>query len=134
MIVDDILSLFLALMSLVVELVLTFCISLLNIAFLLIELAVGLFVSGFSIKRIERTPKSPGSTNAKTTSAAVIAALAITLFIVAGVVFTPKIMNRKVTLVAEDGNGLPFAALTLHAKNGDRSERTDKSGIVLIPR
>jgi hypothetical protein len=43
-------------------------------------------------------------------------------------------MHRKVTLVAKDGYSLPFAALIVHTDDGDRHERTDNTGNIVIPR
>jgi len=37
-------------------------------------------------------------------------------------------MNKEITLVAGDSYRLPLAALVVHTKDGDRHERTDKTG------
>ena len=54
--------------------------------------------------------------------------------LIGGLVVAPKVMNRKVTLVAEDGLSLPFAALIIHTGDGDQYQRTDNAGNIVIPR
>ncbi len=46
----------------------------------------------------------------------------------------PRISNRTVVLVAEDGHSLPFAALIVHSSDGDDHRRTDRAGKVRVPR
>jgi hypothetical protein len=62
----------------------------------------------------------------------------VTLLLIVGLigwfVIAPKIMNREVTLVAEDGHSLPFAALIIHTKSGEKHKRTDNAGSIVIPR
>jgi hypothetical protein len=96
-----------------------------------IEAAVGIFVSGFSLGRLERTKRE-----LRSTASAVAGALI--LLIIAGVigwfVIAPKVMTRKVTLLAEDGHSLPFAAVIIHGDHGDQHKRTDNAGNLVIPR
>jgi hypothetical protein len=61
-----------------------------------------------------------------------------TLLILFGVtgwfVIPPEVMNRTVTLLGKDGHALPFAAVIVHTSNGDRHERTNSAGNIVIPR
>jgi hypothetical protein len=56
------------------------------------------------------------------------------LGVIACLITGPSLMKRKVTLLAEDGHTLPFAALIIHTKDGDSRQRTDIAGKVHIPR
>jgi hypothetical protein len=94
------------------------------------EAIIGLFVSGFSVGRIQRKKR-------ETKSAASIVGAAVTLILMGmllWLVVGPKLMNRPITLVAADGHGLPFAAAIIHTDKGDRHERTDNAGNIVIPR
>lgn len=96
-----------------------------------IEAVIGIFVSGFSIARIERK-----NGDAKSTASVVpgIVTLLILGGLVAWFVVAPMVMNRKLTLVAKDGHSLPFAALIIHTADGDKHKRTDNAGNIVIPR
>jgi hypothetical protein len=76
-----------------------------------IEAVIGIFVSGFSLGRIER---KKGERNSTASAVGGIITLLIIVGLIGWFVVAPKVMNRKVTLVAEDGHSLPFAALIIH--------------------
>lgn len=94
-----------------------------------LQAVIGLFISGFHLGRIERTKR--GEPKSIRTAVGGFA----TLLAVLGLVFLlPELTNRNVTLVAEDGHSLPFAALIVHTGSGDLHRRTDNSGNTHIPR
>ncbi|MFN0128337.1 MAG: hypothetical protein ACKV19_16815 [Verrucomicrobiales bacterium] len=96
-----------------------------------IEAMVSLVVSGFSLGRLERKKRDGRSAGS---SVAGILALLIILGAIVWFIVVPKVIHRKVTLVAKDGYSLPFAALVVHTENGDQHERTDNAGHIVIPR
>ncbi len=101
-----------------------------NLSFALVEMVAGLFVPGFQLGRWERKGRRSSGAAAKVRSAvALIALLAILWLLV-----SPKVMNRSITLVAEDGHSLPFAALIVHSIHQDDHRRTDRTGKVRVPR
>jgi hypothetical protein len=128
MIFDAIIGAFTSLAELLTAAVLAASVAILNATFAVVELIAGIFVAGFTIKRIEHRRTKPRST---ASNAFVWAALGL---IVVAIVL-PLIMKRTVTLVAEDGHSLPFAAVMIHTNDeADRSERTDSAGNIRIPR
>ncbi|MFK5924817.1 MAG: hypothetical protein QM496_21775 [Verrucomicrobiota bacterium] len=138
MILDVIIGLFMSLFSvltegvpLVVVPVANLFIVLLNLVFGGVELVLGLFIEGFSMGRIEkkqRKPKSPAF------AVGGFVALLLIVGMLAWVLYAPKVLNQNITLLAEDGHGLPFAALIIHTKDGDRHERTDNAGNIEVSR
>ncbi|MCF6299281.1 MAG: hypothetical protein L3J01_05315 [Thiomicrorhabdus sp.] len=131
MIIDAIIALFAPLFGLFVEGVAITFVPLINLIAAGIEVVICIFVSGFSLGRIERKkvePKSPGS------AIGGIVTLLLLIGVIGWFVVAPKLLNRKVTFVAEDGHSLPFAALIVHTNSGDQHERTDNAGNVVIPR
>lgn len=131
MILDAIIGLFASLFGFLADGVAMAFVPLINLIAAGIEAVIGIFVSGFSLGRIERKKGEPKS------KASAIGGL-VTLLVVVGLMgwffVAPKVMNRRVTLVAEDGHSLPFAALIIHAGNGDQHRRTDNAGNIVIPR
>ncbi len=101
-----------------------------------VEAVIGLFVSGFELGRLKRNPgrgADAGRQVARDRRWRI--AFVLVLLIVAGVALVgPKVMNRKVTLVAEDGHSLPFAAMVVNTAGGTRHERTDNAGNLVVPR
>lgn len=131
MILDAIISLFVSLFGFLMEGVSLVFVSLINLILAGIEAVVGIFVSGFNLKRFERKKhdsKSRASAIGGILTPLLIIGLVVWLFIV------PKVINREVTLVAEDGYSLPFAAVIIHTGAGDEQKRTDNAGSILIPR
>ncbi len=131
MIIDAIISFFVSLFSVVVEGFWLLFVPLLNLIAGFIELIVGIFVSGFTMGRIERKKGKPKS------SASTVSGMVVSVFLVGAIgwlVVSPRIMNRTVTLVAEDGHSLPYAAMVIHTEDGDLHRRTDKAGNIKIPR
>ncbi len=131
MILDAIIGLFASLFGFLAEGVAIVFVPLINLIAAGIEAVVGIFVSGFRLGRIERKKRKPQST------ASAVGGV-LTLLIILGVIgwfaVAPKVMNRKVALVADDGHSLPFAALIIHTNGGDKHARTDNAGNVAIPR
>jgi hypothetical protein len=97
-----------------------------------IEAVVCIFVSGFSLGRMEHTTAEP------TIHAFFPMGGMLTFLIVMGLlgwlVVTPMVMNRDVTLVADDGHSLPFAALIIRTRDRELHKRTDDVGTLVIPR
>ncbi len=131
MILDAIIGLFASLFGFIAEGVAVAFVPLINLIVAGIEAVIGIFVSGFSLGRIERKRGERRSTASAVGS---IMTLLIIVGLIGWFVVTPKVMNRKVTLVAEDGHSLPFAALIIHAGDGDQHRRTDNAGNIVIPR
>ncbi len=131
MILDAIIALFAPLFGLLAEGVTLTVVPFVNLLAAGIEIVVGVFVKGFSLGRIERKKRETPST-ASTVGG--IVTLLIIVGLVAWLVIAPTLMNRKVTLVAEEGHSLPFAALIIHTGHGDQHKRTDNSGNIPIPR
>jgi len=131
MILDAIIGLFASLFGFIAEGVAMVFVLLINLIAAGIEAVIGIFVSGFSLGRIERKKG-----NRKSTASAVggVMTLLVIVGLIGWFVVAPKVMNRKVTLVAEDGHSLPFAALIIHTGDGDQHERTDNAGNIVLPR
>ncbi|MBK1829859.1 hypothetical protein JIN77_03925 [Verrucomicrobiaceae bacterium R5-34] len=131
MILDAIIGLFIALASALAASVAVIFVPLINLAALGVEAVIGLFVSGFSLGRIRRDKDE-----AKSTGSVILSI--VTLLLILGVItyffVAPVVINRQVTLVAEDGHSLPYAALMIHTDSGTQHQRTDKAGNIVIPR
>ena len=54
--------------------------------------------------------------------------------VIAGWLLMPKVLQQEVTLVADDGHSLPFAAIVVNSRKGEIHQRTDGSGKTEIPR
>ncbi len=131
MILDAIVALFVSIFGFIAESATFVLVPVVNLMAAGIEAIIGIFVSGFSLGRMERKKRATKS------PAAAIGGLLVILTLV-GVIgwflVGPKVMNRKVTFVAEDGHSLPFAAHIIHTKHGDRHQRSDNAGNIVIPR
>lgn len=131
MILDAIIALFGSIFGFVVDGLAAAFVPLFNLIAAGIEAVVALFVSGFSLGRIQRKQRDGA------TKGSAIGGLAILIVVgglIGGFLAAPRVMNRKVTLVAQDGHSLPFAAIIIHTRNGDQHERTDHAGKMVIPR
>lgn len=128
MILDAIIAIFVSLYGLLLGALGLVFIPIANLVAAFIELIVGIFVSGFELGRMKKREQSRGSTIASVLSLLVILGVVGWLFVI------PRVMNRKVTLVADDGHSLPFAALVIHTDGGDHHKRTDNAGKISIPR
>lgn len=118
------------LLGALVEGVVTVFVPIINLIAVGIEAVIGIFVSGFSLGRIER--KKGDKSKASAIRGTVILLMMIGL--IGWFVVAPKVMNREVTLVAEDGHSLPFAALIIETKGGEQHKRTDNAGNIVISR
>ena len=131
MILDAIIGLFVSLLTPLAEGVMIVFVPLVNLIASGIEAVVGVFVSGFSVGRIERKEHQQQTASS---SFFTVLPLLILFGMIGYFVVAPRVLNRKVTLVAKDGHSLPFAALIIHTKDGDLHERTDNAGNIVIPR
>lgn len=102
-----------------------------NLFAALIELIVGLFVPDFSLGRVKRRSAKDRAPRSR---AAVLGPVLAFFLLLAVFLVGPKILNRKITLVAEDGHSLPFAAMIIHLGKEDRHQRTDNAGNIEVPR
>jgi amino acid transporter len=141
MILDGIVGLFAGLVEVVVLLVVGMVeatILFINLGAAAVELVAGLFVSGFTLGRLKRKKKEKESDEARRLSPTeirlAIAGGIIAVLIVAWTVLAPQVLNRKLSLVAEDGHSLPFAAVVLHTSHGDEHRRTDNAGNIVVTR
>ncbi|MEM8954850.1 MAG: hypothetical protein AAGD22_11920 [Verrucomicrobiota bacterium] len=129
MILDAIIALFGSIIGSIMQGATVVFAPLINAMLAVVEALVGLVVDGFSIGRVgKKKRESRGSP---------VLGVAIIILILGAVVWfaiAPKILNREITLVAEDGHSLPFAALIVRSGDGDRHVRTDNAGKVMIPR
>lgn len=129
MIIDAIIGLLAPLFSIVLEGVTLVFVPVINLILLGIEALLGIFISGFSLGRLGRKRRE-----SRASLVAGVVGLLILVGIVSLIWVVPKVMNREVTLVAEDGHSLPFAALIIRTGGGDQHERTDSAGNIVIPR
>lgn len=135
MIFDAIIGLFVSIAAALAEAALSIFVPVVNIFAAAIEAIVGIFVAGFSMSRVVRN-KGKGK-DKKFTPASMrsqLAILGVVLAIATVSLAYPKVMNREITLVAEDGHSLPFAALVVHKRDGDSHVRTDSAGNAVVPR
>jgi len=133
MILDAIVSLLVGIFSALFEAATLVVIPLINLVIALIEAIIGIFSSGFTLKRLERKKRSNSRKNPKGTKIGIIFG-ALALSIVVLLFLGPSLTTRTVTLVAEDGHSLPLAAVIIRDDDGNRHERTDISGKVSLPR
>jgi hypothetical protein len=131
MILDTIIGLFLSLFVFFAEKIVMVIVPFVNLITAGIEAVIGIFISGFSLGRIER---KKGESKPAASAVGGIATSLIIIGLFGWFVLAPKVMNRELTLVADDGQSLPFAALIIHTKGGEQHERTDSAGTILIPR
>jgi hypothetical protein len=131
MILDTIIGVFVSLFTLLVEGLTGILLALGNLLATGIEALVGIFISGFRLRRFDRKriPSHSGlHAPGGVLTLLVLIALTVWLFVL------PPVTTRKITLIAKDGHTLPFAALIIHTKAGDRHDRTDNAGRIVIPR
>ncbi len=137
MILDDLIAVIVSSIASLVEGVAILFVSIINLFICGIELVVGLFVAGFKIRRIGRPPKradpAEGHRTPPPSKPRIIAAVSI-LAILFAIPFLPGLLKRQITLVAEDGHSLPFAAVIVTTGHGDEHQRTDNSGNFRVPR
>ena len=119
MILDAIIALFASLFGVLAEGIAMAFVPLINLIAAGIEAVIGIFVSGFRLGRIEGRK---GESKSITSTIGGIVALLVMIGLIGWFVVAPKVMNRKVTLVAEDGHSLPFAALIIHTRDGENRE------------
>lgn len=131
MLLDAIIALFGSIFGMLADGIAAAFVPILNLLATGIEAVVGLFVSGFSLGRIQSTQQDRAT---KGSAIGGIVILVVVLGLIGGFWAAPKVMNREVTLVGKDGHGLPFAAMIIHTRDGDQHERTDHAGNVVIPR
>lgn len=131
MILDAIVGLFASLFGFITEGAAMAFAPLINLIAAGIEAVIGIFVSGFSLGRIER---NRGERKSAASAVGGVVTLLVVLGSICWLFVAPQVMHRRVTLVAEDGHSLPFAALIIHTGDGDRHQRTDNAGNIVIPR
>ncbi|MEK7951590.1 hypothetical protein [Luteolibacter soli] len=139
MILDAIVSLFASIFLVIVEGLAAAFVPLVNLLAAGLEIIISLFISGFQLGRLHRREKdqqgnSPGS-RASSSPSPLSGILALLLLLgTVSLLVIPWITHRKITLLAEDGHSLPFAALVIHTHDGDQHQRTDSAGNIRIPR
>lgn len=97
-----------------------------------IEAVVCIFFSGFNLGRLKHN--RGGSKMDAFLPIGGMLTLLIFIGLVGGLVIAPGVVNREVTLVAEDGYGLPFAALIIRTGDRELHKRTDNNGNIVIQR
>lgn len=141
MILDELIVLFVTIICSLVEGMIGASVVVINLIAGLIELIVGLFIAGFKLGRLEPPARDhePDEDHPRYKQTWVSPRKSlIIMFSLLGVIGCliagPSLMKRKVTLLAEDGHTLPFAALIIHTRDGDQRQHTDVAGKVHIPR
>ena len=105
--------------------------TLINGILYLIESLISLVIEGFTLGRLGKKNEScklPGSARG-----GALGLLAL-LLISALVLLIPSVLEKQVTLVAQDGHCLPFAGLIIQTNGQNQHLRTNHSGQVMIPR
>ncbi|MBL9129588.1 MAG: hypothetical protein JNG86_00200 [Verrucomicrobiaceae bacterium] len=107
-----------------------------NAAAAMVECVVGIFMSGFTLGRMARKKKEPAEPKKLSTAEIRLGMLGllVAVLVVGWTVVAPKVLNRTLTLVAEDGHSLPYAAMILHQSDGDVHKRTDNAGNIVVSR
>lgn len=131
MILDAIIAFFMLLVGPVITGSVALAVLVINLCAVVIEAVVGIFVSGFTLRRIERKKDREQCLSDWKSG---LLFLAVILVIVAGVILWPRLTQREITLVAPDGHSLPYVALIIHGQDGDTHERSDESGRISVPR
>jgi len=109
---------------------------LINLGAAALEIVVGLFVSGFKLGRLTMKKKEAAAAEIVTTGNVRTAGVTLGLIALVGMAawLAPMVQNRTLTLVADDGHSLPYAALILHQSDGDVQKRTDNAGNIVVSR
>lgn len=131
MILDAIIGLLVAIFEAIASSVAAAFLPLMNLLAAGIEAVVCLFVSGFrlgrlTVKKRENARVSPAVGGSLT--------WVILLGLVGWLLSTSNVMKRQMTLVADDGHSLPFAAIIVHTNEGDQHMRTDHAGAIELSR
>lgn len=132
MILDAIIGLFGSIFAVLFEGIPALIVLFVNLIAAAIDLVVGIFTAGFTVGRMQRRPANERRNGDRPSMVAGLGLLV--LGVGAFFFFTQGALKRKVSLVAQEGHSLPFAALIIHTNNGDRHERTDAAGNILLPR
>ena len=119
------------LMLAVMEAMVMMVIGLINLGAILIELIVGIFVSGFKLGRIQQRKSVH---DAKSSIVSIVIILLVVVGSVAWFAVAPKVLNEEVSFVTTEGKEISYLGVTIHSKSGDAKERTDRDGVISIPR
>lgn len=129
MILDAIIALFGSIIGSLIQGVILVCALIINPLLAAVEALIGLVIDGFSIGRIRRKKLQSNGFPVVGVAMIVVILGAVAWFTVA-----PKVLNRDISMVAEDGHSLPFAELIVHSGDNENHLRTDNAGHVTIPR
>ncbi|MCH9670336.1 MAG: hypothetical protein K0U93_02700 [Gammaproteobacteria bacterium] len=131
MIIDEIIALFGTIFGLLLEGLSGLVVPVVNILIAAIELILGIFIEGFSLRRLNRyRRKNRGATRGRGT----VFALAIAAIVVGAAIVYPLITEREITFVAKDGHPLPFATVVVYSGDDVERFRTNSVGEVSVPR
>lgn len=146
MIFDEIIavffSIFESLFGFLFEGIALFFSTIINLFILLIELIVGLFITGFTMKKVKpykRKKKKEEyneynqqreTRNANKTGGFIILALIVGFFIVKPMITT--LSYKDITFVAKDGHSLPFASVVIYRDGTVEHKRTKNDGSLRI--
>lgn len=132
MILDAIIGLFGSIFAVLFEGIPALVVLVVNLIAAAIDLVVGIFTAGFTVGRMQRRPANE---RRKLSRPNVLVSLGVIVIVIGAFFFlNPSAFKRKVSLVAQEGHSLPFAALIIHTNTGDRHERSDSAGNILLPR
>lgn len=126
MILDGLIALIASIAAIIAEAVLALVLPVANLAAAAVEGIAALFGATLQLGRMDRRKRKVS-----------ISPLIPTITVVAafgGWLGWMKLMHRDLTLVAEDGHSLPFAAVVIHKGDENIHRRTDHSGNMTIPR
>jgi hypothetical protein len=132
MILDAVIGLFGSIFAVLFEGIPALVVLVVNLIAATIDLVVGIFTAGFTVGRMQRRPANE---RRKLSRPNILVSLGVIILGLGAFLFlNPSAYKRKVSLVAQEGHSLPFAALIIHTNTGDRHERSDSAGIILLPR
>ncbi len=129
MILDDIIAAIVGLFQFLIESTVIVVEPVVNSTATGLEALIALFVTDFQLGRMRKRKKRSKMEIALRLLPSLLILAAIAWFFV-----TPKVMNRTVTFIAEDGHSLTYAGVIVHGKDGDRHRRTNRQGELRIKR
>lgn len=128
MLFDDLLVLIIAPILIAIEAVL---IPVINLFIFVIELIIGLFITGFHIGRLKRRSwqkrREGFRVNDFITVGCIV--LCIMAFFISG-----PVLNKEISFVASDGHSIPFAEVVVTVNQQEENKRTDIEGKISISR
>lgn len=140
MILDDLIALSAVIFEVVFMAFFYIFAGIINVCIFLLELIIGIFVKGYSIKRVPRREwRKKSSEKLSEPEKQKLSKVQLWSFIVilaAVLSFSAYQMlkEKEILFVATDGKSLPLAKIVITDSDGVKSRRTDSSGVLKVPR